>query len=318
MKQVGLHILLSLSALAIGCSPVRVDLNTETVVAITQIQEHPALNLEREGILEALKEAGYVEGKNLKIIYQNSQGNVVLAAQGAQKLISLNPNVIVAISTPSAQAALSAIGEKNIPLIFSAVTDPIGARLISGSHRKVTGVTDYLPPEPQLKLLKDLVPQVKKVGVIYNPGESNSVKLYQELKKAAPKFSIELIPVTATRTSEVATAAQSLVGRVNALYIPNDNTAVTAMESIVQVGIKNQLPVFAGDIGSLQRGAVAVAGYNRKQMGIKAGKQVVEILKGKSPSEIQIENQHIIEITLNRDSATRMGLQLPEANGGLK
>jgi putative ABC transport system substrate-binding protein len=286
----------------------------QTTVAITQIVEHPSLDQERAGLLLALHEAGYVEGQNLKIIYQNAQGSSVTATQIAQKLVSLNPDVIVTISTPSAQSVLAAIGGRKIPLVFTAVTDPIGARLVKNLNHPgsgVTGVSDYLTPEPQLKLVKRLIPNIKNLGIIYNPGETNSGTLYQELQGAAPAFKIHLVAATASRTSEVAAAAQSLEGRVDAIYIPNDNTAVSAIESIVRVGIDRKLPVFAGDIGSVLRGAVGVAGYDRTVLGRLAGEKVIQILKNGYAQELSIASQHPIAITLNPSAAMKMGLELP-------
>ena len=219
----------------------------QLTVAMTQIVEHPALDQEREGILLALREAGYIEGKNLKIIYQNAQGSGVTSTQIAQKLVSLRPHVIVAISTPSAQAVLSAIGGSQVPLVFTAVTDPISARLVKSlSHPGlgVTGVSDSLSSMTQLKFVQRFLPDLKNLGIIYNPGESNSSSAYQDLLAKASLLQIHLVPATASRTSEVVAAAQSLIGRVDAIYIPNDNTAVSAIESIVRVGISQRLPVF--------------------------------------------------------------------------
>lgn len=287
---------------------------SQTVVAITQIVEHPSLDLEREGILTALSEAGYTEGKNLKVIYQNAQGSSVTATQIAQKLISLHPDVIVALSTPSAQSALSAIGKNKIPLVFTAVTDPVEAKLVKDLDRPglgLTGVSDYMPPEPQLKLVQRFAPNTKKLGIIYNPGEANSGTLYRELQKAAPGLGLTLVTATASRTGEVAAAAQSLMGRVDAIYVPTDNTAVSAIQSIVQVGIKNHIPVFAGDIGSVMNGAAGAVGYNRSVLGKAAGAKVVQFLKQGFNQEISIQDEYPIEITLNRSSVEKMGLQVP-------
>ena len=286
----------------------------QTTVAISQIVEHASLDQEREGLLLALKDAGYVEGKNLKIIYQNAQGSTVTATQIAQKQVSLNPNVIVAISTPSAQSVLAAIGDRKIPLVFTAVTDPVQARLVKDlKHpgKGVTGVSDYLTPESQLSFVKKLVPDLKNLGIIYNPGETNSGASYKELLGAAPAFGVRLIAATASRTSEVAAAAKSLVGRVEAIYIPTDNTAVSAIESIVRVGVEHKIPILAGDIGSALHGAVGVAGYNRRLLGKLAGEKVVQLLRNGSSHELSIERHHPVEITINRAAAIKMGVQIP-------
>jgi putative ABC transport system substrate-binding protein len=286
----------------------------QVTVAITQIVEHPALDQERMGIVLALQEAGYIDGTNLKIIYQSAQGSPVTATQIAQKFVSLKPDVIVAISTPSAQSVLSAIGKNRIPLVFTAVTDPVGAHLVKDLHHPelgISGVSDYLQPKPQIQLIQKFIPTIKNIGIIYNPGESNSSAFFKELQDMAPSLGIHLIAATASRTSEVAAAAESLVGRVEAVYIPNDNTAVSAIESIVRVGIHHQLPVFAGDSGSVLRGAVGAAGYNRIQLGKTAGNQVVQFLKNPDLKEYPVAIQHPIEMTLNRKALSKMGLLTP-------
>jgi putative ABC transport system substrate-binding protein len=287
----------------------------ETVtVAITQIIEHPALDEERQGLLAALKDAGYEEGKNLKVLYQTAQGTPTLAVQIAQKMVSVSPNVMVAISTPSAQAALAAIGTKKIPLVFSAVTDPVAAKLVprgGTSTEKVTGVSDALPIGPQMELLKQFIPSLTKVGVIYNPGEANSVSMVGQIKIEAAKRNIRIELATASSTAEVPQAAQSLVGKVQTIYVPNDNTAIAALESIVYVANKKKIPVFVADTSSVPRGAIAAAGYNRKLLGRSAGEEVVKILRGESPKNIPVLYDHPIELTVNKSAVAKIGFTLP-------
>ncbi len=283
-------------------------------VAITQIVEHLSLDQERAGILEVLDEAGFIDGKNLKLVYQNAQGSPVTSTQIAQNLVSMQPDVIVAISTPSAQSVLSALRGQVIPVVFTAVSDPVSARLVPSLLHPgpgITGVTDLLSPESQLQFVRRWIPQLKNLGVIYNPGESNSAALLKGLEAVARSSAIHLVPATAGRSGEVVAAAQSLVGRVDAIYVPNDNTAVSAIESIVHVGVKNKLPVFAGDMGSVVRGAIGMAGYNRKKLGRVAGEKVVQILRQGMQQEMPIAAQHPVEMTLNREAAARMGARIP-------
>ncbi len=287
------------------------------IVAITQIIEHQALDQEREGIIDVLAKAGYVDGKTIKIVYQNAQGNISTATQIVTQIVSQQPKVIVAISTPSAQAALPSCIAQKIPLVFTAVTDPIGAKLVKDMTTKrdepVTGVSDHLPIESQIQLVKDFIPDLKTLGVIYNAGEVNSVNMVKDLKEAAEKLNIQIIEATASKTADVSTAMTSLVGKVQAVYVPNDNTAVAAMNSIAQIGEKNKLPVFAGDTGSVNAGAVATRGYDRFELGRKAGELVLKILKGTPAGDLPVESGKSMQLTLNVEAAQKMGVIVPRA-----
>lgn len=284
------------------------------VVAITQIVEHQALDDERAGILEALEKQGYIPGRNLKVIYENAQGNITTAAQIATKFASLRPDVVVAISTPSAQALAKALQGQEIPLVFSAVTDPVGAKLANAGYSPktgITGVSDYVQAHPQLQLMQKIIPHLVTVGIIYNPGEVNSVTLVAELQKQANKMGLKLVLASAGKTCDIPGAVHSLIGKVQAIFIPNDNTAVAAMESIVRLGIEHQIPVFAGDVGSVKKGAIATIGYDRHSLGLKAGELVVRILKGAKPDQLPIAKDHPLQVTVNPVSAKKMGITVP-------
>lgn len=284
------------------------------IVAITQIIEHQALDQEREGIIDVLAKAGYIDGQTVKIVYQNAQGNIGTAAQIVNQIISQKPKVMVAISTPSAQAALPSCIIQKIPLVFTAVTDPMGAKLVKDMAKRnepVTGVSDRLPIESQIQLVKDFIPGLKTLGVIYNAGEVNSVNMVKSLKEEAVKLNIEIVEATASKTSDVSTAMIGLVGKVQAVYVPNDNTAVAAMNSIAQIGEKHKLPVFAGDTGSVNSGAVATRGYDRFELGRKAGELVLKILKGTPAGDLPVESGQSMQLTLNAEAAQKMGVAVP-------
>lgn len=285
------------------------------VVAISQIVEHSSLDQERQGIIQALEKAGYIDGKTIKIIYQNAQGNMGTAAQIVTQLLSHKPKVMVAISTPSAQAALAPCLTNNVPLVFTAVTDPIGAKLVKDLTLKtedVTGVSDALSIESQIQLMKQILPQLESVGIVYNPGEDNSVKMVQSLKEALKEQKIQCVEATASKTSDVNAAVQSLIGKVQVIYIPNDNTAVAAMRNIALLAERHKLPLFAGDVGSVAAGALATQGYNRLELGKKAGEQVVRILKGDKASTLPVLTQHSLEVFINENMANHIGVNLPQ------
>lgn len=283
-------------------------------VAVTQIVEHPSLDATRKGIQDELAAAGLKAGETLKWEWESAQGNPSTATQIANKFVGENPDVIVAIATPSAQASVAVA--RNIPVIFAAVTDPLGAKLVNNLEKPgglVTGVTDLSPINKQLDLIQEMTPTVKRLGVIYNAGEANSVSLVDLLKIEATKRGLMVVEATANRSSDVATSARSLVGKVEAIYIPTDNTIVSALESVIQVGIDNQVPIYAADTDSVKRGAMAGLSFNYYDVGRQTGKVVLQVLKGESPGNIPVKSVEKLQLFINRKSATAMGVKIPES-----
>ena len=280
------------------------------VIAITDIVEHPALTAVREGILETLAEKGFVEGENLTVIYESAQGNVATAQQIADSFVSKKPDVIVGIATPSAQALVGAT--RNIPIVFSAVTDPVGADLIPQMRKpggNVTGVSDLSPIDKHLKLIRRITPKVRKLGVIYNAGEANSVSLVKLINELAGKHKLEIKEATVAKSSEVLQAAQSLVGKVDAIYVPTDNTVVSAFESVVRVARDAKLAIYAGDTDSVKRGALAALGFNYKDVGKQTGEIIAKVLNGKKVGSLNAEGVEITELYLNQGKADELGIK---------
>lgn len=287
----------------------------QKVVKITAIVEHPALDACRKGTLDELADEGFVEGKNLSVEFQSAQGDVGTAGQIAKKFVGDSPDVIVAIATPSAQAAVAA-AHGEVPIVFSAVSDPMGAKLVSNMNKpgaNVTGVTDRLPLEKHLAMIREVVPNLKNLGVLFNPGEANSVSEVNRLKLIAQEQGINVIEGPAPDSNSVLGAARSLVGKVDALYTPTDNTVVSALEAVVKVGIDAKLPVFAGDTASVPRGAIAAVGFNYYDVGRQTGKIVGRILKGEKAGDIAVEGVAKTDLSVNPGSAAKMGVTLPEA-----
>src|SRR5690606_14042210 len=201
----------------------------DVTVAVTAIVEHPALDAARDGVKDTLAEAGFKEGENLKFVYQSAQGNPATAAQIARQFVGEAPNVIVPISTPSAQAVVSAT--RDIPVVFTAVSDPLGAELIKDMEKpggNVTGLSDMSPVADHVALIQEITPNAKSIGFIYNTAEANSVSTLAALKAEAEKAGLTIVESVATKSSEVQGAARALVGRVDVIYVPTDNTIVSA------------------------------------------------------------------------------------------
>lgn len=284
-------------------------------IGITQIVEHPSLDATREGFIAALKDAGYEEGKNLKLDYQNAQGDMNNNASIAQKLVSDKNDLILAIATPSAQAAVQAT--KDIPILFSAITDPVSAELVQSFEEpggNATGTSDTHPDaiKNTIASIKKFIPDAKKVGIIYNNGEPNSVINVKNAKEAIKEAGLEAVETTISTSSEVKQAAESMVGRVDVLYIPKDNTVVAALESVIAVGNDKDIPIFSGDGDSVKRGTFASYGFDYHDLGYTTGKMAVEILKGKKPSEIPVGFPENLELIVNKNAAKEEGITLTE------
>ncbi|WP_439618045.1 ABC transporter substrate-binding protein [Shinella sp.] len=286
----------------------------DVTVAVTAIVEHPALDAARDGVKEALEAAGYKEGENLTFLYESAQGNPATAAQIARQFAGEEPSVIVPISTPSAQAVVSST--RDIPVVFTAVSDPLGAQLVKDMDKpggNVTGLSDMSPVAEHLALIKEILPNAKTIGFLYNSGEANSVSLLAVLKAEAEKAGLTVVESAATKSAEVQGAARALVGRADAIYIPTDNTIISALEGAVAVAEEAKLPLFTADTDSVSRGAIAALGFNYKDVGRQTGEIVVRILKGENPGDIAVKVAAGTDLVVNKSAATKMGVTLPEA-----
>ena len=283
-------------------------------VAITQIVEHPALDAATKGVKDELAAQGFIEGENLKWSFESAQGAPATAAQIAKKFAGETPDVVVGIATPSAQALASAA--RNIPLVFSAVTDPVGAKLVKSMDKanggNTTGVSDLSPINSHMELIKQIVPTAKKLGVIYNPGEANSVTLVELVNKHAPENGMEVVEAGAPKSSDVLAAARSLVGKVDVIYVPTDNTVVSAFEAVIKVATQSKIPVISADTDSVKRGAIAAQGFNYYDLGRQTGMMVADILNGKKAGDIQPQGVSKTELYVNPEAAKSMGVTLSE------
>ncbi|MDF2903670.1 MAG: transporter substrate-binding protein [Bacillus sp. (in: firmicutes)] len=280
-------------------------------IGIIQLVEHPALDAAREGFVSALKDAGYVEGKNLKIDYQNSQGDINNNMTIAQNLVADKNDLIFAITTSSAQAV--ATSTKDIPVLFTAITDPVKADLVQSLDHpggNVTGTSDTHPDaiKNTIKSIKTFFPNAKKVGIVYNSGESNAVLNVENAKKALKDNGLEPVLTSIATSSEVKQAAESLVDRVDVLYVPKDNTVVSALEAIIKVSNEHKIPTFVGEGDSVKRGTFASYGFEYHDLGYTTGEMAVQILKGKKPSDIPVGFPKNLELYINKKAAAQEGI----------
>ncbi len=284
-------------------------------IGITQIVTHPALDANRQGFIDQLEKEGFVEGKDVEYDFRNPEGDMSLAASIAQKFVSQKVDMILAIATPTAQACVNAVKNTDIPVVFGAVTDPVEAGLVDSWEEpggQVTGISDWADVGAQIQLILDIVPEVKKIGVIYNSGETNSKIQVEELKKVAPNLGIDkVVEANAATSADVMGAAQSLMGRVDAVWVPTDNTVVSAFEAVVKVCEDNQIPAFAADTATVKRGAIGTPGIDYYVLGLEDGKVAARILSGTPPADIPVKKVPMTDLYLNPAAAERMGVSIP-------
>ncbi len=292
-------------------SPAAVQAETQgKAIAIVQFIEHPALDEVRMEVEKTLKAYQDLKKINLKLSYFNAQGNIATTSQIAQQVSGLSPDVVVAIGTPVAQSLLKSLKGTRIPLVFAAITDPVAAGLIEkdAPHPGVTGVTDTPSLKDHGVLIKRLAPSLKTLGVVYNPGEANSVATVQRLKEELTDVKVLEIPVT--KSSELLTTVKTVMSGVDGLYVPQDNIVVAAMPQLSALAISRKVPVFAADTGSVQNGALATKSFSYSDIGSLAGEKVTKILDGIPAEELTVESPSLGKIMVNRETAEKLGLTL--------
>lgn len=284
-------------------------------IGVTKIVAHAALDAAEKGFEVALASAGFKEGVNVVYDRQNAQGDMAQAQTIARKFTTDKVDLIHAIATPTAQAVLKT--GTDIPIVFSGITDPIKGGIVPGDSapgkktgNNVTGVSDPWPVRLQLETYAKFVPQAKKWGTIYNPAEANSVSHIQTMREAAKALGLELIEAHARNSSEVQAATESLVGKVQAINITSDNTSVASFASIAQVCNQHQIPLFAGDVDSVPKGAIAAYGMDYFLVGYSAGKKAALILKGVKPGDIPWGPVEKFSLVVNQSAARLQGVRI--------
>lgn len=301
-----------------ACAPSKTATSNSTKeaqkkIGIVQIVEHPSLNTIRESLIQELEAQGYKHGEAITIDYQNAQGDQTNLKTIAQKFVSNKYDLIVAIATPSAQAVISET--KDIPVLFSACTDPLGSGLVSSMEKpggNVTGTSDAVSAEKIMELAKRITPNIKTVGALYNSSETNSVAVINELKEYAQKNNMTVVDATVTNSSEVQQAVTSLVGKVDAVFSPIDNTVASAMPVVTQIANKAQKPVYVGADSMVKDGGLATFGINYQILGKETGVMAAEILKGKKAGEMPVKTMTDMDIYINKATAKAVGINLPE------
>ena len=283
-------------------------------IGINQFMQHPLLDDVYKGIKDELAEAGLSEEKGVNVILKNANGDQNIAVQINKQFVDQKVDMIIPIATPSAQSACNVT--KRIPIVFGAITDPVAAGIADSLEkpgRNRTGTSDRWPYEKQVGLIRKILPNAKKVGLILNPGESNTEASMKYIRPALKKFNFQNVEVPVSQTGEVYGAAKSLVGRVDAILIPADNTVFSAFASVVKIANQNKIPLFAGSISTVEQGAIATYGVNYYKIGRSTGKLAIRILKNKeNPGDIPVVVESETDLIINLKAAKSQNVKVPK------
>ena len=289
---------------------------TGKTVSIITMNDTPQLLEVKEGLVSGLSRHGYVEGKNLKIDFKSAQGNFGTAQQIVRQFIGEHPDVIVTITTSTSQAAVAAT--KEIPIVFTTVTYPVASKLVPTLKHpggNATGVADLVPTERQLDIVKQLVPNLKVLGLVFDPSLDNARSTVESVKMLAPKMGFSTVELPAMGINNVPSAGQSLVGKVDAIFVPNDTTVYGAFEALVKVAQDTKTPLFTAERRSVQRGAAATVGFDFVEMGKRTADMVDEVLKGRKPGDMDVvfmkDLPNSLGLYINKASAEKMGVKIP-------
>ena len=290
--------------------------NTSQIkIGVLQLIEHNALDSAYKGFVDGLKEAGYEDGKNIIIDYQNAQGEQANCITIGQKFINDKSDLILAIATPAAQAIANMT--KDIPILITAVTDPADSKLVADNNvpgGNVTGTSDLTPVEAQIELLKEIIPNVKTVGLLYCSSEQNSVFQINIAKKKLDAMGIKYIDIAISNLNEIQQVIQNVIGKVEAIYTPTDNMIANGMATVALMTEPAKLPVICGEGGMTMLGGTATYGINYYELGKLTSTQAVSILKGdKKTSEMPIEYLQKFDLVVNTNMIESIGLTIPES-----
>lgn len=306
------------TALVTGCSKDNSNNGTTSkdgikTIGITQLVEHPSLDSSRIGFIKALEDNGYKDGENIKIDYQNAQNDLPTTQTIANKFLSDKKDLIFAISTPSAQAAYNVT--KDIPILMTAVTDPVSAGLVKSMDKpqgNISGTSDYISIDKNLELIKTFVPDAKTIGVLYNTSEVNSEIQVEMLKEYAAKNNYKVVEKGVSSSNEINQAMSSLANNIDVLYVPTDNLIVSSMPIVSKIATDNKIPVIASESGSVESGALACQGIDYEKLGYKTGELAIKVLEGEKISDMPVALLDETEIIVNEDTLTALSIEKPD------
>lgn len=280
-------------------------------IGISQFIEHTALDSARAGFERALEESEYAD--KVRVDYQNAQGDMSVNDTIARNFVSQGKDLLLGIATPSAQSLYNAT--KEIPILITAVTDPVNAGIVESlenTNTNVTGTSDNLDIGVQFELINTLYPEAEKIGILYNTGEANSEVQVRQAEEAAGDYGLELVTAGVTGTNDVAQVLDSIIGNVDAIYVPTDNIVVSSLPLIYARTMEREIPIFASESGQVEDGALVTEGINYESLGYQTGLMAIEILSGRAPSDLPVETSRDTRLTINKNTMEKLGVEFPQ------
>jgi len=291
-----------------GCS----EKNNEIFITVNQYVHHPNLEKTYKGVTEVVNEWAKENGKTIKYDFQVANGDVSLASQIAKQQALKEPVIMLALATPSAQACQNVTN--TIPIVFGAITDPVKAGLVTSLEHpggNITGTSDQWPYDKQFVFLRKIFPNAKKIGVILNPGESNTEASMKIIKEVVKKYNFKIVEAPVSSTAEIFSAANSLVGKCDVFFAPADNTVLSGLEAFVKVSRTNNIPLFVGDEGSVEKGGIATFGIDYYVLGKETGKLIVKVLEGNNISDIPVVLGSSGKLIINKEAMEYFKINIP-------
>ena len=315
-RILGVIIALSVVVLALGaCSNGKSADKKMYNIGVTKFADHPSLDNCYNGFIEGLKEEGFTEGENISIDMQSAKADTAVASQIAQNFANSKKDLVCGIATVSAQTLYSACYDKGIPVIFNAISDPVAAKLAKSKTEpmdNITGVSDQLPVEDQLKLIRKILPDAKKIGILYTTSEANSISSLETYKELAKNYGFEIVDKGIGTQAEIPQAADIILQQVDCITNLTDNTVVASLSIILEKANAKGIPVFGSEEEQVANGCIACAGLNYYNLGIQAGKMAARVLKGEDISKMPYETLKESSITVNSNVAKSLGITIPD------
>ena len=284
-------------------------------IGIEQFAEHGSLDNCREGFLEGLAEEGLVEGENLTVEYKNAAADMGTAGQISDSFVSSDVDLLCGIATPSAQSCFNAAMDKEIPVIYTAVTDPLAAELADEEGNpveEITGTSDKLPIQQQLEMIRTMLPEAETIGILYTTSEANSESAIKEYEALAEEYDFTIETAGITATADIPLAAQGLLEKVDCITNLTDNTVVSSLPAILEMANEAKIPVFGSEIEQVKIGCLAAQGLDYVELGRQTGKMAAQVLKGeKKASELPYETIEEASLYINEKTAENLGIEIP-------
>ena len=283
-------------------------------IGIIQPMEHESLDAAREGFVQALADHGYTDGDTIVLDYQNAQGDSSALLTISQRFVGDDCDLVLAIGTGAAQSIASQTSE--IPVLITAVTDPVDAGLVQSSEApgtNVTGTNDMNPIREQMELIPEILPDAQTVGLLYTSSEDNSILQIEEAKAILEEMNLDYVEQTVTGSNDVQQAVQSIVTRCDAIYIPTDNTFASAMPLVGSVVMESGTPVICGATGMVEAGGLITLGLNYYNLGYQTGEMAVQVLEGADPASMPVQSQNQYDYVVNEEMLSALGMELPQS-----